>query len=114
MCIRDSFRLDQFLGIDTATFALGQLSGAANYEVQSSDGDTVVVEGFDGGFVDEFTLTETASTAARLELRTFGGNDRVIVNNSRGLVTNPINVHAGDGSDVLRLIGSTAITTATY
>lgn len=130
----DTFVLDQVFGIDTATFALGQLNGATSYEVESSAGDSVIVEAFDGGFFDSLTvtnpaagyfavtalydfnrtLTETLSGAARLELRTLGGDDRVTVDNSSGLISNPITYDGGVGSDTLLVLGTTPVQQVEY
>ena len=46
----DTFVLDMFFGLDTATFATGDLGGAlpGNYHVESTLGDVLTIEGFAG------------------------------------------------------------------
>ncbi|MBI2479525.1 MAG: hypothetical protein HYV60_13090, partial [Planctomycetia bacterium] len=64
------------------------------------------------------TLVQVTATIAigRLQINTLGGNDQVDVNNTTGLITLPggIGYEGGVGSDLLRLIGATVVTSSTY
>ena len=79
----NTFVLDILNGLDTATFATGDLNGAVrtNYQVVTTPGDTLVIEGFDSAnpaLGDNFTVTNPA-----------GGDHLAVthVNSAFGLVT---------------------------
>ena len=101
----NTFVLDAIFGIDTATFATHNLNGAldANYQVETSGGDTLIIEGADA-INDSFTLsnpvganflavvdntaagaaitvtnTSALSQVGLLRMNTLGGNDTVNV-----------------------------------
>lgn len=122
---------------DVVTFATGALGDAlpTNYELAGGTTDTLVIEGVDGAAdlytvtnpadtttvtpsvaVSDRTVTETAGTLGRLQVNTLGGDDQLDVDNSTGLITLPsgIGFDGGLGSDLLRLVGSTAVTGSTY
>jgi len=130
----NTFLLNIQFGHDVATFATANLGGAtgANYQVLSSTGDTLIVEGLDSGIgTDSFTVTNPAGspTAAvtdnifgvtvtelgtiggfgRLQLNTLGGDDTVTVNvGATDVVGVPIVYDGGSGFDRLTVSGTPA------
>ena len=75
---------------------------------------TVTANGGPGGGVKWVPLDFTSVNS--LNIAGGAGNDRIDVDNSAGLVglASGINVDGGSGSDILRLIGATAVTSSTY
>ena len=141
-----TFVLDVFIGLDSATFNTGTLVGAlpANYQVITSAGDELIIEGFNSGVLvnDVFTVTNPtgASTVAvthnnadagavtvtntnaagpgLLRVNGLGGNDSVTVNiGVDGLIATPIVFDGGAGRDTLIVTGTLpvgALSTVAY
>ncbi len=129
-------------GSDVVAFKTWFLQGAmsGNYQMIGGGVDTLVIEGSDGANNgdDRFrvtnasaalpagpvaitdgngmgvTVTATGPMQGRLQINTLGGDDTVTVDESDGLITPLIGYDGGTGSDVLNVVGTTAVTEVVY
>ena len=120
-------------GSDVVTFVTRNLVGAinTNYNATLDGTDTLVIEGADGA-ADDYTVTqplgvlqvtdsssgvtvtETSNTLGRLQINTLGGDDRVEVNATNGLIAPLVTYDGGSGSDSLRVAGSETVAQTEY
>ncbi len=132
----DTFVLDTTSGgAHTVTFKTQNLSGAADYEFNGNNADTLVIEGADGAFNDSYSISKPAvgsvavtdlnngvevtatGELGRLEVDTLGGDDTVAIHlDGTGLITVPIHIDGGTGHNTLTLDGTptTTVTSEVY
>ena len=118
----DTFQLTNSGGDDVFEVQPSSLAGAANYSTTGLAEDFLRIVGTHQDDVLDLELGLITTNGVDLavggyggiHLDTLGGDDSATIDNTAGLLTVPVTYDGGNGSDVLALTGTTAVTTATY